>query len=304
MTILPAMIDPPEYFDVAVAGGPLRVARWGTGPRIVIALHGLTASSMSFRPVARHLDSDTTLVAPDLRGRGRSGRLPGPFGLGRHAEDVVAVLDHLGARRVIAVGESMGAFIAVVLAGHHPTRVDRLVLVDGGLPAPMSAPVGVKPEVLVNATMGPALDRLRRTFPSRDAYFEFWRAHPALTDGWNEDFEAYLDYDIAESSPPALRSSVSEEAVRGDALDLWERPELLPDALAGLRCPVMLLRASRGMFDEPQPGIPEGTVDHWRGVVHQLEDELVDDTNHYTICLGDRGVRRIAAHLTADGAIA
>ena len=56
-------------FDVVVAGGELRVNRFGHGPRITFGIHGITASSISLLPVARRLDPSFTLVAPDLRGR-------------------------------------------------------------------------------------------------------------------------------------------------------------------------------------------------------------------------------------------
>jgi pimeloyl-ACP methyl ester carboxylesterase len=287
----------PVELDVDVEGGALRVQRWGDGDRVVVALHGISANSMSFPPVVRCLDPGVSLVAPDLRGRGRSSALPSPYGLAQHARDVVAVLDHLGLDSAVVMGESMGAYVAVVLAGHHPTRVDRLVLVDGGLPLPNVLPEGIDPAPLVEAGMAGMLDRLRRTFPSREAYYDFWRVHPALRDCWSDDFEAYLDYDIAESHPPELHTSVSEAALRGDLLDHALQPDLVADAFRALRCPVSLLRATRGMNDEPAPGIPDEMVERWRAAVAQLVDEVVDDTNHYSICLGDRGARRIAEHV-------
>jgi pimeloyl-ACP methyl ester carboxylesterase len=283
-------------FDVAVAGGAVRVRRWGDGDRVVVALHGISSSSMAFPPIVRHLDPDVSLVAPDLRGRGRSGALPEPYGLAQHALDVVAVMDHLRLDSAVVMGESMGAYVAVVLGGRHPERVDRLVLVDGGLPLPNVLPEGIDPALLVEAGMAAMLDRLRQTFPSRQAYYDFWRAHPALRDCWSDDFEAYLDYDVAESEPPALRTSVSEAALRGDLLDHALQPDLVADAFRALQCPVSLLRATRGMNDEPAPGLPDEMVDQWRAVVPQLVDE-VDDTNHYSICLGERGARRIAEHV-------
>jgi pimeloyl-ACP methyl ester carboxylesterase len=291
-----------ETIDVAVAGGSLRVLRWGSGDRVVVALHGITATAMSFLPVVRHIDADVSLVAPDLRGRGRSGALPGPYGMAQHATDVVAVLDHLGVGSAVVMGESMGAYAAVVVAGQHAARVERLVLVDGGIPLPFALPEGVDPAPLVEIGLMQAFDRLRRTFASRDEYFDFWREHAALKGAWTEDFEAYLDYDIAETQAPELHTSVSEDAVRGDALDAALHPDVIPDAFSSLRCPVALLRATRGMNDEPAPGLPDELVDRWRAVVPQLVDEVVDDTNHYTICLGDRGARRIAEHVCGRGA--
>src|ERR1051326_6999727 len=96
-----------RLLNVAVDGGDLRVLLWGTGKRVAVAVHGITASGRAWQAVARHMPSDWTLAAPDLRGRGHSRDLPGPYGLERHARDVVAVLRHFGGRPGLA-GASMG----------------------------------------------------------------------------------------------------------------------------------------------------------------------------------------------------
>src|SRR5207248_1989 len=147
--------------DVPVRGGTLRVAQWGDGDAVVLAIHGITASSMSWPAVARRLPHSHTVVAPDLRGRGDSAGLPGPWGMSQHAEDMVAVLDAIGVHRAVVTGHSMGAFVAVVLAAAHPDRVERLVLVDGGLP--LSLPEGLDSDGVLDATLGPAIARLRET---------------------------------------------------------------------------------------------------------------------------------------------
>ena len=151
-----------RLLNVAVDGGDLRVLLWGTGKRVAVAVHGITASGMSWQAVARHMPPDWTLAAPDLRGRGHSRDLPGPYGLDRHARDVVAVLRHFGGRPVLA-GHSMGAYVALLARDAHPELVRRLVLVDGGLPLPV--PEGIDLDAALDATLGPAIARLGQTFP-------------------------------------------------------------------------------------------------------------------------------------------
>ena len=130
----------PERFDVPVNGGELAVYRWpGEGP-IVLAAHGLTSNAYSWGVVADALGGDVTLIAPDLRGRGRSNGLPGPFGIAQHADDLAMVLDAIGAEQVVVAGHSMGGFIASMFAVRHAARARELVLVDGG--PPFQAPPG------------------------------------------------------------------------------------------------------------------------------------------------------------------
>ena len=283
-----------EFVDVPVAGGDLRVGRWGTGPRVVLGVHGVTASLMSLVPVARQLGDDFTLIAPDLRGRGGSATLPGPFGMGAHAADCAAVLEHLGTGPVTVVGESMGAFVGVVLGARRPDLVERLVLVDGGLPFPV--PESIDVDTMIDAVLGPAVARLRQTFESVDAYLDFWRVHPALQEDWSDDIEAYLRYDLM-GDAPELRSRVSEAAVRADGAENLVDPGLVPDALAALQCEVTMLRATRGLLNQVPPLYPDEVVEPWRAVVPRFADEVLDDTNHYTIAFGERGAKTVADHV-------
>src|SRR5690606_41031167 len=75
----------------------LRIATFGAGPRVVVAVHGITASLMAWAAVGRRMPDGWSLVAMDLRGRGHSTGLPGPYGMDRHAEDVLRVAEHVGA---------------------------------------------------------------------------------------------------------------------------------------------------------------------------------------------------------------
>ena len=96
----------------------------------VLAAHGLTSNHRSWGVVAEALGGAVTLIAPDLRGRGRSNGLPGPFGVAAHADDLAMVLDHIGADQVVVTGHSMGGFIASMFAVRHAARARELVLVE------------------------------------------------------------------------------------------------------------------------------------------------------------------------------
>lgn len=269
--------------DVPVEGGTLRVLRFGTGPRLAVAVHGISASGMSFGAVARHLPDGWSLAAPDLRGRGGSAGLPGPYGMDRHAEDIARVVDHLGGGPVVLVGQSMGAYAALRVAARRPGLVERLVLVDGGLPLPV--PDGVDLDAILRSSLGPALARLGVTYPSEAAYLDFFRAHPALGPYWNEDIEEYVRYDLT-GPAGALRTRVAAEAVRVDGRELLATGARFGDDLAGLVPPTLLLYAPRGMVDQAPGMLPEPLVAYWDRAVPRLRVESVPDVNHYTILLG------------------
>jgi pimeloyl-ACP methyl ester carboxylesterase len=277
---------PPVDLRVPVGGGELRALTWGDGDETILAIHGISASAVSIQPLADRLAGRYRVVAPDLRGRGRSAGLPGPFGMRVHAQDMVASLDHLGVDRAIVIGESMGGYVTVQLAVSHPERVARIVLVDGGLPLPVPPALLDDPDAAVAAILGPALARLRMTFESRDDYQNFWKAHPALHDVWNPYLEEYVDADLT-GEAPELRSVVSEAAVVEDGRDQLVNNDL--QRLSDLRCPVTLVRAGHNLMNEPTPLFPEAVVAQCALEIPQLVVISAPELNHYSLMLTDVG---------------
>jgi pimeloyl-ACP methyl ester carboxylesterase len=296
MEVPPRMSDPfgAEY-AVPVTGGTLHVAGAGADPRgaraVVVALHGVASAHVAWRAVARQLHGQEgiAVLAPDLRGRGRSAQLPVHDAFSGHTEDIVAVLDALNIDKALLAGHSMGAYIAAGLAADHPERVSRLVLIDGGLPLPLED--GADPEEVLEQVLGPALARLRMTFDSPEGYVAFWRSHPAFKD-WSEDIEAFARYDF-----DGDRSAVSETAVRNDfAALLLDEPTRT--AAARSRAPTRLLRAPRGLMDDDNVMIPDAALEALVAQRPDVRAELVEGVNHYTIVMG-AGAPRVAATIAA-----
>ena len=286
-----------RQLDVPVDGGDLRVLLWGTGRRVAVAVHGITGSGMSWQAVARQMPPGWTLAAPDLRGRGKSCDLPGPYGLEQHAADVTAVLRHFGGRPVLA-GHSMGAYVALLARDAHPRLVRRLVLIDGGLPLPV--PEGADLDAVLYATLGPAIARLRQTFPDTEAYLDFWREHPALFDNWTADVEAYCRYDLT-GEPGRLRPRAAEDAVRTDGREVLAE-KVFVDALSRLTEPTPLLYARAGMFGEPPGLLPPEVIAAWQERVPPLRPQVVPDVNHYTIVFDKAAAAAVAAAMTKPAA--
>lgn len=279
---------------VPVRGGELAVGIWGPedGPT-VLAIHGITASHICWMELAGALPN-VRIIAPDLRGRGQSNSLPGPWGMPSHAEDVRDLLNAFELSAVPVLGHSMGAFVAVTLARLYPGLAAELILVDGGLPIPI--PTGITAEDLPKALIGPAAERLSMTFTSKADYRDFWRGHPAFTEVWSPAIEAYVDYDL-QGGAAELSPRTQYEAVAQDSLQL-SGDVSYADALAALKEPVTFLRAPRGLQNEARGLYSTSTVEEWGARMPSLVTCEVADVNHYTIVMAPQGAEQVATVVT------
>jgi len=100
----------------------------GDGP-LVVFLHGLGGTRVSWEPQLRSLSDRFRCVAWDAPGYGCSPPLPAPVTLHALAGAVVELLDILDTPRASLVGWSLGGQIAQHVALEAPDRVDRLVLI-------------------------------------------------------------------------------------------------------------------------------------------------------------------------------
>ena len=99
----------------------------GDGP-VLVMLHGGMADHRATRPVVAPLAARFRVITPHVRGNGRSHDA-GPLSFNRLADDVAALLDHLGSDRAIVGGVSGGSGVALRFGLRHPARAVALVLV-------------------------------------------------------------------------------------------------------------------------------------------------------------------------------
>jgi lipase len=285
---------------VPVTGGELAVARTDVAPQdagvAVLAVHGVSSSHMIWCPTARVLVDrlGASVLAPDLRGRGASAGLPGPYGFAAHVADLLATLDDAGVERVVLVGHSLGAYLATSLAAAHPERVAALVLIDGGLAVPSGFEADA--DELVEAMLDAALEYARTTYRSAEEYVDSWRAHPAFAGAWNDDVDAYVRYEVT-GEAGAMQRALSVPAVRADIVDLV-RDEAARGAVDRVRAPLGLLTAPRGLRND-FPMLPAILVDAFARTHPRAHVERIPDVNHYTMLLGDAGPARVAAAIAA-----
>lgn len=117
---------------VRAPAGPQTAFVGGSGP-VLVLLHGAGDNAGTWFHVARSLAARHTLLVPDLAGHGESAPPAGPIPFADIFGGLEAVVERqAGTKRVSLVGNSLGAWVAMVFAARHPERVERVIAVNGG----------------------------------------------------------------------------------------------------------------------------------------------------------------------------
>lgn len=97
----------------------------------VLCIHGYPLNSAMWEPQMEDLAGTVRVIAPDLRGHGRSEPMPGPYSMDLLADDCLGLLDYLGIENpVVVCGLSMGGYVAFEFFRRYPERVAGLILVS------------------------------------------------------------------------------------------------------------------------------------------------------------------------------
>jgi pimeloyl-ACP methyl ester carboxylesterase len=237
----------------------------GEGDPSLLFVHGLSCDSHDWIWQLPHFRQHHRTIAVDLRGHGRSDAVAGGYGLGDHAEDLVALLDHLGVPRVVAIGHSLGGMIVTVLAVAHPERVSAIVVIDPGYLHPLSETEEAASFVRQNAQTDPiGLFRamLEPTYqPDSPAPLRTW--HMRRLDGMDR----------------AVLTATLQTVPGGNGTPGYI--ELSEDYLTRRACPVLALYedSTRAERDGALFGDSRSKAVAWPGVCHWPQQERPDAFN-------------------------
>lgn len=226
----------------------LHVHEWGDPEApAVVCLHGVTAHGERYKQLAEERwAKHFHVIAPDLRGHGRSGWDP-PWTFETHVADLVETIDALGLEQPDWVGHSFGGRLVLELAARHPERVRRAALLDPAF--------DILPHV---AEFMVEIEREEQVYDSAEAYIEsrhdageidvaraladFPLYHDLLPDGrlrrrTSQDAVVSIYRELATQSPPPdtvtmptlLLYAPVYGLVRDDHLDAYgDRVEVVP----------------------------------------------------------------------------
>ena len=112
---------------MSLANELLWLQQAGKGKSLLL-IHGLLMNGDMFAPVLDRLSKNYRVLAPDLRGFGRSGNLAPPYTVEQHAHDLAQLLKSMSIESTVVLGYSQGGLVAQQLALDYPDLVSRLIL--------------------------------------------------------------------------------------------------------------------------------------------------------------------------------
>lgn len=186
---LPVSADP-NPFVIRFDGRDLAGLEWGDGDHHLVLLHPNGFCAGLFDPLARRLATDHHVVAIDLAGHGRSSALPrDELTFTRLAGDVVAVLDGLGIASAVAVGQSLGGGVAILVDQARPGLFRRLLLCEAvAFPS-------------MGTTTNPMSERARARrllWPDRATFVHTVGSKPPIADLASDALQAYARWGLVD----------------------------------------------------------------------------------------------------------
>jgi pimeloyl-ACP methyl ester carboxylesterase len=278
---------------ISIHGHRIGYRRGGQGP-VLLLLHGIAGSSLTWLPAMRLLQRDYTVLAPDFLGHGVSEKPLGDYSLGNLATVQRDFLNILGIDRATVVGQSFGGGVAMQFSYQFPERCERLVLVDAGglgrelswilrlatLPGAEYVTPGLFPGFL--GSWGDSIVKFfgDRGFRNAEA-LEMWRAYKSLTEG--ESRRAFIRTMRSVIDPGGQSVSAADRlylAARMPTLIVWgDRDRIIPldhayrahEAIPNSRLEVMT-----GVGHFPHVEEPIGFVEILRDFLGSTEPSTFD----------------------------
>jgi pimeloyl-ACP methyl ester carboxylesterase len=209
----------------------------GLGSPPLVFIHGGLSSHHAFEPQLDHFSRTHRVLAPDLRGHGRSAIPDGPYSIETLADDVAVVCLNAGVADAVVVGHSLGGLVGLELARRHGNLVRALVLVESPVVTPPEQ--AARSAALLSALRGDdyaafVAEWARRMVLSSAPYAERIAGEMQRTP--QRVAVSLVEHMLAYDSTVAIATCGVPLMVVGGAVDRARLSELCPNAI--LRPPV------------------------------------------------------------------
>ncbi|MEV7020856.1 alpha/beta hydrolase [Kitasatospora sp. NPDC093558] len=245
-----------QYLDVPGGRIAFDDTREGEGTPVVL-LPGMLDSRRAYRHLVPLLTAaGHRVITMDLRGFGESSIVWDDYAPAAIADDVLALLDHLGIERAVLAGSSYTGATVVKVAGDAPGRVAGIVLIDAFIE-----------NLPQNALMRGIVHAMGTVIVHWPAFWGFYHRKLAYPGARPADFDAYVNGLVASLRTPGRRTATRGH-VRGDSSPVgWT---------AAAQCPALVLMGTK----DPDFPKPEVVADRQTAALGARK-VMIDGSGHY-----------------------
>ncbi len=243
----------------------VRYLDWGGDGVPLLALHGLASTAHWYDIVAPLLRDRYRIIAPDQRGHGQTTSAPSGYDWQTLSEDLTGLLDHVGLDQVAVMGHSWGGNVATNFAANFPSRVTRLIMIDGGFFDGRLTP---------GATWEAFSQRLQPRNVTGDRKEFLDRLRNQMGAIWNDDVERIVQTMVYEDEDGQIQDILRPENQAQVIRAMWDEPAAV--TLPRIECPTLVVPAGptperagsefaerrRQMVDAAEKNLKDGRV-HW-----------------------------------------
>ena len=231
-----------------VDGRDVRYLEAGAGWPVLL-VHAFPVNADMWRPQLERVPEGWRFIAPDVRGFGSDGSVPGAFTMDDVAADLASFMDHLKLDHAVIGGLSMGGYITLALARRSPERFDGMILADTRAEADT-------PEAAEGRRKLIELVRSKGSTAVADQML------PKLLSAAARERQPEIVSSVRE-----MAGSISAEALAAALEAMMRRPDSTP-GLSRISCPVLIVVGAQDeVAPEPNARAMEKQIERSRVVV-------------------------------------
>ncbi len=285
MGLLIAMVlnDVCRENHLQVNGVELCWFEWGEhkkNEQTIVLVHATGFHARCWDQTIKYL-GDNHIVALDMRGHGRSGKME-PYNGASFGGDVTAFIDLLDLNNIVGVGHSMGGLAMTHAAANLPDRFSRVVLVDPVIMNPeLYALVETHHDQFLNGSGQHPIARRRNFFIDAESMFENFEGRGSYGSWKVEALHDYCEYGLLPdpdgggyvlACPPRVEASIY---MGSSSLDIF-------DKISRIKIPVTVLRARQRSAEQKEMDFSQSpTWDQLASKFHDGRDVSLPELTHF-----------------------
>ncbi|MCK6208115.1 alpha/beta hydrolase [Bacillus infantis] len=264
-------------------GISLNVAHSLSEKPVILCLHFSGGTWQAWHGILPHFSADYSVIAPDMRGHGKSEKPESGYHIEEMADDIILLLNELGIECCHIIGSSMGAEVGLSIAASHPEMVQSLVC-EGGLYdrwGDYSLLEGTKEEAEIERTelLASIYNEKELVYSSAEEYLSSMKGEFKEAKIWNRHTETFIRSTMEQKVNGYFANRFTKNVLAGFISSCWDIR--LEDYYCKISCPVLLLPSQ----EESENRLAGKSIQHFSSLIREHYITYIPDSLHAYVWL-------------------